>query len=567
MGPAAHLPRTRRKQWPDVHDLVIRGGTVFDGTGAPGVRADVAVTGGIVTEVGTVGDSADVVIDAQDLFVSPGFIDAHTHMDAQLFWDPIPRNIASYGVTSAIMGNCGFTIAPGTLDNADLTLRSIERAEDMSRNAILAGVPWTWTTFAEYLEAVDATPKALNYGAYVGHSALRAFVMGERAFDEEASEDDLAAMARELTDGMAAGAMGFSTSRSRNHLTFSDQPVASRRAAWSEIECLVMTMARSGTGIFQLAPERSADPEEHHDFCERMKQLLGEARRPGMAMTGTDLSYTDGINDREHGAVFTSQMHVRGVSNIFSFQGLWPFDKTPRWAELRRLPSAEQRAALRDLDRRRALIESAEQGPYDPDLGAARPPVYEMMRLVGEAPDAPTIADRAQAAGVSGAELMIRLLVDSDFTQCFVQNINDYDEGRILTALRHPHTMVAASDSGAHVSQILESDIPAYLLGYWVRERQEFSWEQAIYMLTGHPADVCSIRDRGRLAPGRAADVVVFDPTSIGSTLPHIVHDLPDGSARLVRDGSGFETIVVNGVPTWKDGVPTGATPGQLLRS
>ena len=282
-------------------DVVIRGGTVFDGRGSAGTVADVAIADGTVVEVGRVTDRARQTIDAAGRFVAPGFIDGHTHLDAQIFWDPYAGSLTEHGVTSAVMGNCGFTLAPGAPEQADLIIASIERAEDMSREAIQRGVPWRWTTFEQYLDAVEALPKALNVAAQCGHSAVRASVMGERAFTDAAADDEIRAMRQVVARAIAAGALGFSTSRSKAHLTKAGGPVASRIASWDEVSAIVSGMGDLGAGIFQLAPERPAEPDQMADYQARLSALAAASRRPVTFMVGGQREQLDAVDARDRG--------------------------------------------------------------------------------------------------------------------------------------------------------------------------------------------------------------------------------------------------------------------------
>lgn len=559
-----------------VIDLVIRGGTVVDGSGQIGRRADVAVSGDRIVTVGRVDDCGRQEIDADGCIVAPGFIDGHTHLDAQIFWDPVSASVSSHGVTTTVMGNCGFTLAPAAEKDMDLVLRSIERAEDMSRPAIIAGVPWRWETFPEYLDAVDSLPKAFNCGGYVGHSALRAHMMGERAFEAEATDGEIDAMAAQVEAALRAGALGFSTSRSFNHLTFSDQPVASRRATWAEVEALVGVLGRLGVGVFQLAPERLTDPGDRADFERRLVGLTRTTGRPATFMVTRDIGMLEGMAAQvaSSGGRIVGQVHVRSLANVYSFETSLPFDRLPRWREMRNLPLDEQRAQLGNDDIRIRLVDEAMHAHYGPVYGAEpRPPAFELMYPVGGGESNRSVAELARAAGTTPVDVIIDRAVVSGFRQCFIQQSSlapgttpAQEAETRLALLRRTDTVLAASDSGAHVSQILDSNIPGYLLSHWVRERQLLTWPEAIRMLTYEPAVMWGLADRGLLREGRAADIVVFDPDSVGSALPRVVRDLPDGGPRLVQHGVGFDAIVVNGAITWRAGVCTGDLPGRLIR-
>ena len=556
-------------------DLVIRGGTVFDGRGTEGVVADVAIAGGQIAEVGRVTGGARRTIDAAGRYVAPGFIDGHTHLDAQLFWDPYAGSLTEHGVTSAVMGNCGFTLAPGPPERADLILRSIERAEDMSRAAIQRGVPWRWTTFAQYLDAVEALPKALNIAAQCGHSAVRASVMGERAFTDEATADEatadeVAATRQVVAEAIAAGAIGFSTSRRKAHLTKAGDPVASRIASWAEVSAIVSGMGELAAGIFQLAPERPADPADIADYQARLGALAASSGRPVTVMVGGQREQLDAVDRvRASGGAAIGQVHVRGFENVFGFRTTLPFDRLPLWREIRALPLDEQRARLRDPELRARLVTEAESGSYGEAVGAeVRAPRFDQIMILDPAAHQErSVAELARERGTSPVDVLIDQSLSSGFEQLFRQPINEIPRDLVLDGLRHPHAVVAASDSGAHISQILDSNIPTYLLSHWVRDESAFTWAQAVRMLTSVPAAVWDLDHRGVLEPGAFADVVVFDPDTIGCAAPTVRNDLPDGGPRLAQSATGIDAILVNGHLTTTEGHPTGATPGTLLRS
>jgi len=260
------------------YDIVIKNGMVVDGSGSARYRADVAIKGGKIAKIGRVNEKAKQTIDAEGHVVSPGFVDGHTHMDAQVFWDPIGSCSSYHGVTSVVMGNCGFTLAPCKQEDADLVFRNLERAEDLSRDAMLAGIDWTWETFPEFLDAVDDLPKGINYAGYIGHSALRTYTMGERAFEQEASKDEVKHMQALVKEAMHAGAIGFSTSRTFNHTTADDKPVASRLANWEEVRAIVNAVGETGKGVFEIAGEAPGrSPERNREYHDRLRDLAVES--------------------------------------------------------------------------------------------------------------------------------------------------------------------------------------------------------------------------------------------------------------------------------------------------
>jgi N-acyl-D-aspartate/D-glutamate deacylase len=561
------------------HDLLIKNGTLVDGSGLPRHRADVAVRHGRVVSIGRIREGAREVIDADGMVVAPGFIDGHTHMDAQVFWDPLGTCSAYHGVTSVVMGNCGFTLAPCAEADKHLVVRNLERAEDISGEAMAAGIRWDWTTFPEFLDAVERLPKGINYAGYLGHSALRTYVMGERAFERAATEDDLRAMERELRDAIRAGAMGFTTSRSPIHETPDARPVASRLATWDEVRRLVGVMGEMNAGIFELAGEAAgrdlADPG-FRDYHVRLRDLAVETGRP---VTYGIFSRLEAPEVWRHyltlldetaaaGGRMFAQVHSRGLNVLLSFKTQLPFDNLPAWKPLRALPLAEQREWLRDPTTRRRLIEGAHEQPDRRALGTeARPFPYEWI-FVYDTVEGPhrTVAEIARERGVDPAEAMIDLALEKDLDRFFVHPVANEQQDTVLEMMRHPRTVVTFSDSGAHVSQIIDSSLQTHLLSHWVRERQAFTLEQAVRMLTLVPASYWGFVDRGLVREGYAADLLVFDPETIAPEMPEVVNDLPAGARRLVQRARGITATIVGGEIVLRDGKPTGALPGRLLR-
>ena len=557
-------------------DLVIKNGMIVDGSGGARYRGDIGVKDGRIATIGRISAPADDVVDAEGHVVTPGFVDGHTHMDAQIFWDSLGSCSCYHGVTSVVMGNCGFTLAPCREEEVDYVFRNLERAEDISRDAMLEGIIWQWETYPEYLDVIDKLPKGMNYAGYVGHSALRTYIMGERAFDEQASEDDLAAMVASVQDAIKAGAIGFSTSRSPAHLQPDDRPVASRTANFSEVAAIVNGMGNLNAGIFQLAMERGTN-EQLQAFYQKLMDLSKESGRPitfGSLNRRTNPGAWKALYDiiekgNQDGANCFTQVHSREINVVLSFETQLPFDDWPVWRDVRKLSLEEQKSTLRDPEMKRRLIEAAQSGLSNKTVtgGEARPPEWDYFYLMDKATwPHRTLKDIAAERGTSPVEAMIDIALENDLQVFFRQPISNEDEDAALAVMKHPRSCVTFSDSGAHVSQIMDSSLQTHLLSYWVRERREFSLEQAVRMITYDTATNWGFHDRGLLREGMAADIVVFDPDTIGPCMPTVVYDLPAGAQRLKQMADGISATVINGQVVLRDNQHTGALPGQLLR-
>jgi N-acyl-D-amino-acid deacylase len=560
-----------------MYDLIIRNGTVIDGSGLPRFRADVGIAGGKIASIGRIHESAKQTIDAEGHIVAPGLVDAHTHMDAQVFWDVLGSCSCWHGVTSVVMGNCGFSLAPCGEKDKLLVMRNLERAEDISPEAMQAGIKWSWTTFAEYLDAVERLPKGINYAAYVGHSALRTYVMGERAFDEEATTEDLALMKHEVRDAIRAGAIGFTTSRTSNHQTPDGRPVASRIANWNEVRELVSAMGDLNAGIFEIAGEDTgAVGPRLDDYLGRLESLAVDTGVPvtfGMFSSRRAPDYWRNyfaLADRTAaaGGRMFIQVHSRSLNVLLSFETMMPFDRVPAWREFRKQPLAAQEAGLRDPDTRRRLVEAARERQSERGVGAeARGANFRwIFPLDKPTPPYRSLAEIAEQQGKDPVDVMIDLALDKHLKQFFMQTLTNEDQDHVLEMMRNPRSVVTFSDSGAHVSQIMDSSLQTHVLSHWVRDKQALTLEEAIRMLSFVPAYRWGLVGRGMLREGNHADVIVFDPETIAPKLPELVHDLPGGARRLKQKSTGLLATVVNGEIVLRNNEHTGALPGQLLR-
>jgi len=558
-------------------DLLIKNGFVVDGTGSDRFRADVGVKNGRIATVGKISESASKIIDGEGHVICPGFVDGHTHMDAQIFWDRLGASSCYHGVTTAVMGNCGFTLAPCAEADADFVFRNLERAEDLSREAMKAGIKWNWETFPEYLDVIDGLDKGINYAGYIGHSALRTYVMGERAFCEQATEDDFILMKKEVQEALQAGAIGFSTSRTYNHLTSDDRPVASRVADWTEVRYLVNAMGELNAGIFEIASEAPGrKKEKQREYFDRLKGLAVESGRPitfGMPSIriAPELwpSYYDlGEEVARAGGKLFVQAHSRHLSTLLSFKSHTPFDHWDVWKDVRAKSLDEQKSLLSNTEIKDKLVEVASR-PYEGPkiVGAeARPPEWDWVYLMDGIREERVMTEVARERGVHPVEAMIDIAVERDFDVFFRQPLANEDQDSVLKMMKHDHSVVTFSDSGAHVAQIMDSSLQTHLLSYWVREREEFTLEEAIKLITSDTANAWGFTDRGLVKEGLNADLLVLDPEDIDLNMPELVNDLPAGAQRLKQTSRGISQTIVNGEILLEGSQATGNSPGKLVR-
>jgi len=564
-------------------DTVIRGGTAVDGSGKPRFSADIGIKDGRIVEIGKVTTPAARTLDADGLIVSPGFIDGHTHMDAQVAWDPLGSCSCWHGVTSVVMSNCGFALAPCKPEDREWYARCLSAVEDIPTEAMAAGIDWSWETFPEYLRTVERLPKAINYGMYIGHSALRMYVMGRRALSEKATEDDMAGMARAVQEALKVGALGFSSSRASTHVTPDDTPVASRIAEWEEIDRIMAAMAELDAGIFQVGPD-IASGARHRAFLERLRQVALASKRPimfGVLSTrqGDDpmpwSNQTQYIDDTvAAGGRMFGQGTTKSINAIFSLKSYLPFDVLPAWKSIRALPIEEQRKRLRDPEVRRALVAAeAAMKPRDKTFqggGAAttdprKPDYANLFAMKGVDWDDPTVEQLTTRRGQHPVEVMIDLSLAND-DQVYVQPLVNESPDDVLGILRHQRTLATFSDSGAHVCQEMGSSLQTHFLSYWVRRRGAFTLEQAIKKLTHDNAAAWEMTGRGLLREGCHADILLFEEDRIGPLLPTVEKDLPGGARRLVQKAEGIKATLVNGATTFENGEATGASSGIVLK-
>jgi N-acyl-D-aspartate/D-glutamate deacylase len=548
-------------------DLVIRGGTVVDGTGAPGYRADVAVRDGRIAEIGE-GLSGTRVLEADGHVVAPGFIDIHTHYDAQVFWDPALTPSSWHGVTSVVAGNCGFTIAPCRPEHRELIGRTLQHVEDMNLATLQAGIPWDFETFPEYLDSVARHGTVLNYGVYIGHTALRLYVMGDDGYEREATEAELAAMADVVREALLAGAVGFASTSAPTHNGDGGRPVPSRLADIHEMEALVTPLHELGKGVAAFTP---GDRVKHPEIYELQKRI-------GRPFTWTALLTRRGSTFAQDMAAYTAQQQAEGVRvypqiscRPLTFQmnlrDPFTFNTNAMWAALMDRPIEERIAAYQDPEwRRKAQDEMEHARMFAPRWDSMRIEEARDPSLNGR-----TVADVAAERGIGPLDAMIEISIAEDFAPRFRDTIANDDPDVIADLLTQDGLVLGLSDAGAHVGQLCDACLPTDLLGNWVREREVLTLERAVHKLTGEPAALYGFTGRGVLAEGNFADIAVFDPDTVAPGPVHRVWDFPADGARLVADApSGMRHIVVNGTPIRVDGTPdpdaVARKPGTVLR-
>ncbi|HEX6237950.1 MAG TPA: amidohydrolase family protein [Acidimicrobiales bacterium] len=564
-------------------DLVIRGATIIDGTGAPGRPGDVAVAGGRITRMagpGEIDDEAAEVLDAAGLAVCPGFVDPHTHYDAQLLWDPAASPSNLHGVTTILAGNCGFTLAPLHARDADYLRRMMARVEGMPLAALETGVDWRWETFGEYLDRLDGRT-GVNAGFMVGHCALRRYVMGADAIGTRATPEQTAEMVGQLHGAIEAGALGFSTTFSSSHSDGDGQPVASRHASRDEILALCAAVGEHEGTFLEAAFEGGLDTfsDDEIELVSDMSAAAGrsinwnvltiDSSVPGRVPR--QLSAADVAAERG-GRVLALTMPVLVPMNMSfgSFCALWLM---PGWGDVMRLPPAEKKAALADPEVRRRLVErsqSEEAGVFRRLAGWDRYVIGDTWSAANEGLAGRVVGDIARERGTEPFDALVDIVVNDDFRTVLWPTPTDDDDASWAMrreAWADPRVLLGGSDAGAHLDRMCGSTYTTRLLADSLRGRRLVSVERAVQMLTGEPAELFGLAGRGTIAAGNHADLVVFDPETVGSHDARLVEDLPGGAARLTAGSEGVVRVYVAGVATVKDGRATGETPGRVLRS
>ena len=562
-------------------DLVIRGATIVDGTGAAARPGDLGIAGGRIVTVGTVDDEAAETFDATGLVVAPGFVDPHTHYDAQLFWDPAASPSNVHGVTSVVAGNCGFTLAPLRPGDGDYLRRMMARVEGMPLAALENGVDWSWEGFDQYLDRLDGAGIGVNAGFMVGHCALRRYVMGPDAVGKPAGPEQIDAMVALLHEAIDAGGLGFSTTLSSTHSDGDGEPVASRHATTDELLALCRAVGEhEGTvleGAFEGGLDKFSDDE--------VELVAAMAAAAGRSINWNVLTVDSAVPDRvprqlsaadvaagKGGRVVALTMPVLVPMNM-SFGTFCALFLIPGWGDVLRLPLDEKHAALADPTVRARMAvqaQSEEAGVFRRLTDWARYVIGDTYSAANEGLQGRVVEDVAAERGADPFDTLVEIVAADDFRTILWPMPTDNDDAS--WAMRKevwsdPRAMLGGSDAGAHLDRMCGATYTTRLLADCLRGRKLATLERAVQMLTDEPAQLFGLRERGRIAEGYHADLVVFDPDTVGAGHARLVADLPGGSARLTADAEGVVRVYVGGVATVVDNAGTGATPGRVLRS
>jgi N-acyl-D-aspartate/D-glutamate deacylase len=561
-------------------DVLVKNGTLIDGSGGEPVRADVAVEGERIAAVGRLDGRAGRVIDAEGALVTPGFVDIHTHLDAQICWDPLATSPCWHGVTSVVMGNCGVTFAPCKPEDREFLARLMESVEDIPAKSIMSGLRWDWESYGEYLSALEKLPKGVNVGGMVGHCAVRWWTMGKRSLDQKvAGEDDVARMREVVREAIRGGALGFSTSRTMLHKTPDGEPVPGTFAAPAELVGIGDVLGEEGRGVFEAVPFLDSDDADvivaEIDWMDQVSRRNGRPLTFGMLQTRqfpglwkTVLERVEQANQR--GAHIQPQTQVRSVGVLFGLVNLTPFDLAGgTWGLLKLIPLAERLAAFRDPEKRAKLIEDSKKSPM---AGGKMLRSFFLLRERDGATrydlaDEDSLAAIAERRGVTPAEAFMDIALETDGKALFIFPFANHDFEVVGRMLSHPQMVLGLADSGAHCGQIMDASLPTYFLSYWVREKGLFSLPRAIEKLTSEPARLFGLGGRGVVAPGAYADLNVIDFDELRVLAPEYVQDFPAGASRYVQRGTGVRHTLVNGRPFMERGRHTGDLAGKLLRS
>ncbi len=562
-----------------MRDVIIRGAEICDGTGAARQRGDLAVQSGRIVEVGRVGGAARRTIDATGLVLAPGFVDLHTHYDCQVSWDRALTPSCWHGVTTVVMGNCGFSIAPCRPADRELLMRMLLYVEGMPTEALRAGIRWEWETFPEYLDTLERWRPALNVAAFVGHAAVRYYVMGAAATERAATGDELRRMQDVIREALRAGACGFSTSESPTHFFGDGTPVPSRVAPRDEVRALASVLREFGRGVTEIAPLHTIGGTDGKSEDQRFYIALAEAS--GRPVTWAPLQHSpfdpegalrlieEARAAQARGVPVVPQVGCRPLEVRINFAtSSIAIENNPFWKTILQKPADERRALFGTTAFRDDLRAMSPAGSWVAALAPSWEQIFLRWSPVAAHAawiDVP-LARVAAARGGDPVDALLDLALESDLACQFGIPILNTDETIVAKLIRHPAGILALSDAGAHVDTLADQGFTSYLLSHWVRELQALSLEEAVRLLTSAPARLYGLSGRGEIRPGYAADLVLFDPATVGLQRTELVADLPGGAARLIQRATGVEYVLVNGAVLIDGGKETGACSGAVLR-
>jgi N-acyl-D-aspartate/D-glutamate deacylase len=554
------------------YDLKIVGGLIVDGTGAAGYSGDIGIKNGRIVALGEAAGDAEKIIDAKGRVVAPGFVDIHTHYDAQIIWDQSLSISPWHGVTTAVVGNCGFGISPMRPEHRTTAMRTLEKVEGMSFAALSAGLGenWPFSTFPEYLNLLESKGSAINVAALVGHTPLRLWVMGAEATERPATGEEVAQMAKLVREAVAAGAIGFSTSQAATHHGDGGKPVPSRLADFDEVDALVGAMAQSGGSIFQAAMGRNLTDKHFTELATRHGiNITWTALLADMVGPGSHRRYLDSAGEMQAaGLNSVPQVACRPIMFDFNFLEPYPFELLAPFKAIMQADKAGKLKAYADPGFRAAFkadskteaknvnadwAQRAEISRYEPD------PALENRSL------AEVAADR----NVDPIDFALDMAIETNLEGRIRFGFLNHNEEGIEELITDDRTVITLSDAGAHADQLCDACYGTHLLGYWVREKQVMSLERAIHALTQRPAQLVGLQNRGTLTEGCAADIVIFDANSVGAGELQRVQDFPGGAERLIADAIGIDAVIVNGVllrQENEDCVSASDLPGRVLR-
>ena len=564
------------------YDLLIRGGTIVDGSGGAPFVADVAVSNGLIAEVGAIKGGAKEVVDAKGLIVTPGFVDLHTHYDGQSVWSKRLNPSSSHGVTTVVMGNCGVGFAPCRSEDHDVLVRVMEGVEDIPGIVMAEGLDWSWETFPEFLDVIEARTRDIDVAAYLPHNPLRVYVMGERGVRrEEATAEDMARMRAITSEAIKAGALGFASTRSKYHNTSEKKAVPSYDADMAEIEQIALGVVDAGGGLLQFVPDA---PEQ--GYRDVLAPMIEVSRRTGLPLTyslatgygpGSPAAFEALEMGREasrNGPQVTAQVFPRPIGLVFGLEASAnPFTLCPSYIKIADLPLAERVTLMRDPQMRRSLIaEVPVKGHMYTMMARNWAWMFPFSRLANYEPSAAeSVAALAKAHGVSPEEEVYDLLLKDEGRAKLLVALGNYPDYRlddVKKMFTHPNAVIGIGDGGAHYGLICDSSYPTFVLAHWVRDRkgERLALEQAVKALTSIPAGVVGLRDRGLLRTGYKADINIIDLAGLRLYAPHVVNDLPAGRPRLDQSADGYVATFVAGQCIARNGTPTGVFPGRLVR-